>query len=146
MIYAALIEVRTGRINKKEMIRGIKSWLEYTIKSRSFKATKEPWDLAIVAHVTEHRMKKQDVDNLAKIVLDALKKGKKNEFKSDIFLFEDDAQVVRLLVYKKPRKESNSADTDTLVISIRKHNPRKNMTLKPEMNVDWGEPRLRRSR
>lgn len=89
----------------------------------------ESLDLAIVAKVDKQRMKRQDVDNIAKVVLDALRKNKEVDSKEDVFLFYDDSQIARLLVWKIPREEDERYDTDGLVISFRIHDPHKQMLL-----------------
>ncbi|AEA46856.1 hypothetical protein Arcve_0841 [Archaeoglobus veneficus SNP6] len=84
-------------------------------------------DVAIVAFVPKSRVKNQDVDNISKIVLDTLKKDKQDP--SSPYLFVDDSQVVRLLVYKKPCEAIEGYETSTLIISFRKHDPSKQMIL-----------------
>jgi len=54
-------------------------------------------DLAIVADVPEGVYRRQDVDDLAKTVFDALQEGSDSE----PYLFKKDSQIVRLLVYKQ---------------------------------------------
>ena len=76
-------------------------------------------DIAIVAGVSANRMESQDVDNIAKVVLDALKEEKGDSR----FLFYDDHQVVRLLIYKQRSEELSGYNTDSLTISFRVHDP-----------------------
>lgn len=126
-----LIVIKTTK--KKEMIKEIKINLESWMKNPHFdEIRKKKLDLAIVIYVDKFRMKKQDVDNIAKTVLDALRKSKKNEHKP--YLFEDDSQIVRLLVYKLETKKLKGYETNSLVISFREHNPQKQMIL-VEQNV-----------
>jgi len=82
-------------------------------------------DLAIVARVSPNRMKNQDIDNIAKVVIDALNKSEGDPR----FLFYDDNQIVRLLVWKIQEQENVRYNTDTLTISFRIHNDKKQMIL-----------------
>ena len=69
-------------------------------------------------------LKLQDVDNIAKVVLDALKGC----------LFKDDSQIVRLLLVKQEAELLAGYDTNSLVISFRVHDPEKDMILINEKN------------
>ena len=80
------------------------------------------------------------MDNIAKFVLDAL------EGKKEPYLFKNDKQVARLLVYKRVREEIESIDTpdlrqefDTsqLHISFRKHLPKEQMILASKPKTNW---------
>jgi Holliday junction resolvase RusA-like endonuclease len=84
-----------------------------------------PLDLAIVARVNPDRMRKQDIDNIAKVVIDALKKTDGDPR----FLFQDDCQIVRLLVWKFQEEEYAGYNADSLTISFRVHDDRKQMVL-----------------
>ena len=109
------------------MIKKIKSSLEIYNKNPEFLNIREELvDVAIVIYVTKLRYNRQDLDNVAKIVLDALTKRDKED--SD-YLLKDDSQVVRLLLYKKQRKELPDADTSQMSVSIRKHDSSKEMNL-----------------
>jgi len=129
---SALIEVKTG--SKQETIRQIKKDLRGWMENKRF----EPYrraelDVAIVAKVNKQRMNCQDVDNIAKDVLDALQKHGDQE----AYLFEKDSQVTRLLVWKQckpdpePPLEQVQVLTDELTISFRRHDPDKQMILVP---------------
>lgn len=124
-----LITVRTGKIDRRRTIEAIRtslrSWMDNPLME---KIRAEPLDVAIVAKVNRQRMEQQDVDNIAKIVLDALKKHGEGKGK-EVSLFHRDSQVVRLLVYKLPRTEHESYDTDEMTVSLRKHDPKKQMIL-----------------
>ena len=125
-----LIATKTG-VDKKKTMESIKKNLASWMENEDFNRFRsERLDLAIVARVDKQRMKQQDVDNIAKVVLDALKRNKKVGFKRDVFLFYDDSQVVRLLAYKIPREEDKMYDTDRLDISFRIHDPQKQMKLR----------------
>lgn len=116
-----LITIKTSRKKDtiKDMTTNIKSWLE----NKHFTEFKnKEMDLAIVVYVNKQRMKMQDVDNIAKVVLDALKKP-------EPYLFENDSQVIRLLVYKMLQKPVKDYNTDAVIISFREYNPDKQMIL-----------------
>lgn len=127
---ADLITLKTGKPNKNETVEKIKTNLENWMGNVGFDELRgKLLDIAIVAKVNKQRMETQDLDNIAKIVLDSLKKNDKLDFKRDTFLFKDDSQVVRLLVYKMPREEDELYSTDELVISFREHDSKKQMIL-----------------
>lgn len=111
---------------RKDVIATIRMNLESWMKNHHFKGTREAeLDMAIVACVSTGRMKNQDIDNISKVVLDALKKSGDD----DRYLFEDDRQVIRLLVWKTQQEERTDYNTDTLTISFRIHDPNKQMIL-----------------
>ncbi len=76
-------------------------------------------DIAIVIYLSKGNYTRQDVDNIAKVVLDGLKEE----------LLNDDSQIIRLLVYKKENIEIEDAETFQIGISVREHNPLKEMVL-----------------
>jgi hypothetical protein len=83
-------------------------------------------DMAIVSHRQDTYIKMQDLDNIAKVVLDALKGH----------LFHDDAQIVRHLLVKEDAKpveiyygNEDQIKTDQISISFRKYEPEKQMIL-----------------
>ncbi len=82
-------------------------------------------DLSIVVFLDHKRFKTQDCDNIAKVILDSLKKLDN----STPYLFENDKQVVRLLVYKLEAKQYPGYRTNQVVISFREHDPDKQMIL-----------------
>lgn len=148
-----LIEIKTGKKNrnktKLDLITNIENWM----KARAFDKIKDKYiDLAIVAYVSKKRMKTQDVDNIAKLVIDSLNQDSLMRFKNslirrygkcekanlgEVYLLKNDSQIRRLLVYKiektevetKTRKRVDKYDTDSVIISFREHNPKKEMTL-----------------
>jgi len=122
-----LITVKTGdRTNfsktREELFSNLKSWMN-NVNFNDFR--REILDMAIVIYVDSMRYKTQDCDNIAKLVLDTLKKDKD----SSDYLFEDDSQIIRLLVYKIKAEENEQFETNQMVISFRKHNPNKQMIL-----------------
>ena len=123
--------VKTGNDYKKEMIAIIKQDLANWMMNEDFDSIKaESIDLAIVAKVSPYRMGNQDTDNIAKVICDALKQQKGDPR----FLFDDDCQIVRALVWKIQRAEYEGYDTDSYSISFRKHDSNKPMELlQPEI-------------
>lgn len=121
-----LITIRTkGKYRKgtiEQIRRNIGSWMNNpgfeSVRSLSL-------DLAIIARISQNRMKNQDVDNIAKVVMDALKKSEGDPR----FLFYDDCQIIRLLVWKLEEVEYTSYNTDSLTISFRVHDISKQMIL-----------------
>ena len=121
-----LVTVKTKGEYRKDVIANIKCNLESWMANPHFEDVRTSnLDLAIIARVSPSRMKNQDADNLAKIVMDALKKSKGDTR----FLFYDDCQVVRLLVWKMQQEEQSGYNTDTLTISFRIHDESKQMIL-----------------
>lgn len=113
---------------KKEMEAEIRMELADWMQTSHFEEFRnKKLDLAIVAFVDKLRMKNQDVDNIAKVVLDSLRKSKKDHSKP--YLFEDDSQIVRLLIYKLERGEYEEYETNSMAISFREHDPSKQMIL-----------------
>ena len=118
--FGDLITVKTKNKTKQKMIDEIRSnlgsWME---KFPHLHDTDKKIDLAIVVYRRVGYLKRQDLDNIAKVVLDALKGC----------LFKDDSQIVRLLLVKKEAEPSAGYDTNSLVISFRVHDPEKDMIL-----------------
>ncbi|MEA1965698.1 MAG: RusA family crossover junction endodeoxyribonuclease [Euryarchaeota archaeon] len=123
--FGDLITVKTKNKTKKEMIDEIRSsqgsWME---KFPDLHDTDKKIDMAIVVYRRVGYLKRQDLDNIAKVVLDALKG----------YLFGDDSQIVRLLLVKKEAELLAGYDTDSLVISFRIHDPERDMILINEKN------------
>ena len=123
--FGDLITVKTKNKTKKKMIEEIRSnqgsWME---KFPHFHDINKKIDLAIVVYRRVGYLKRQDLDNIAKVVLDALKGC----------LFNDDSQIVRLLLVKKEAELLAGYDTDSLVISFRIHDPERDMILINEKN------------
>ncbi len=125
IVHGDLIEVKTSK--RKEMIDKIRRNITITKDQPEILLLQnELVDVAIVIYITPMRYKRQDLDNVAKIVLDAITKRNKED---NGYLIKDDCQIVRLLLYKKQRIEHPDADTSQMSISIRKHNPDKDMKL-----------------
>lgn len=121
-----LVTIKTRGKRRREIIEQIRCNLESWMKNPHFESVRtSPLDLAIVARVSPGRMKNQDIDNIAKVVIDALKKSDGDSR----FLFYDDCQVVRLLVWKLQEEEYAGYNTDSLTISFRIHDDRKQMVL-----------------
>ncbi len=126
-----LVTIKTGSKYKREITDTVKTNLWSWMQNPNFKDIRgESLDLAIVASVNPSRMKTQDIDNIAKVVLDALKKRAGDSS----FLFHDDYQVVRLLIWKIQSEKRPMYNTDSLSISFRVHNNKKQMILiEPEV-------------
>lgn len=121
-----LVTIKTGGRYKRAVMDVIKTNLGNWMQNPSFKDIRgKLLDLAIVARISARRMKSQDIDNLAKIVLDALKEKEGDP----CFLFRDDSQIARLLVWKIEREEQPGWNTDSLTISFRVHDDKKQMAL-----------------
>lgn len=135
-IFSDLITISSGKVTRRETINKIKTNLEAWMKNQHFDPYRNTLlDVAIVLFIGRQRIKRQDVDNIAKIVLDALKKDNKNKYRREAYLFDDDSQVVRLLVYKIPRCEDELYNTDSMTISFRVHDPQKQMLLKADVMI-----------
>ena len=120
--------VLTSKERRKDMIHEIRVDLQHWMENKGFNDIRdELLDIAIVFYLNTSRMKRQDVDNLAKVVLDGLQRDKSEPELP--YLFADDSQVVRLLLYKIRKTDDEHYDTDQLYISVRKHNPKKQMVL-----------------
>ena len=121
-----LITVKTKNNYKREVTTIIKRNLAIWLANPEFQNVRSsPLDLAIIAIINTQRMATQDVDNISKIVLDALQQSE-NDTR---FLFHNDKQVIRLLVWKIQQEEDSEQNTDTLGISFRIHDPKKQMIL-----------------
>lgn len=119
-------EVKTKVKYRKGMIDTIKNNLSIWMANSAFEPIRgQQLDLAIVVKLSPYRLKNQDVDNIAKVICDALKQRKGDER----FLFDDDSQIIRMLVWKILRKEDNQWDTDSYDISFRVHDGNKQMNL-----------------
>ena len=121
-----LVTIKTGSKYKKEITDTVKTNLWSWMQNPNFKDIRgKSLDLAIVASVNPSRMKTQDIDNIAKVVLDALKKRAGDSS----FLFHDDYQIVRLLIWKIQSEKRPMYNTDSLSISFRVHDNKKQMIL-----------------
>jgi len=131
----ALMRVRTGNRSRWKTRTELKEQLEGWMLNGGFDPyRRESLDIAIVAKLDKKRMANQDIDNIAKRVLDAL--GKRRDEPTTIpHLFEDDSQVARLLALKLPRKEIANFATDEVIISFRRHDPKLQMILKSQTMV-----------
>lgn len=114
-----IINLKTSK--RKEMKKKLRENLGNWLINKNFELTKnELLDVSILLYVDRKKYKTQDVDNAAKIILDAIKKTN---------ICEDDRQIIRLLVYKIPRIEYKNEETSSLIISFRKHDKSKQMNL-----------------
>jgi len=121
-----LVTIKTRGSYRKEIIERVRcnigSWMNNPVFNQ---VRSSSLDLAIIARINPRRINSQDVDNIAKVVIDALKKTEGDPR----FLFYDDCQVVRLLIWKIPEQEAAGYNTDSLTISFRVYDDHKQMTL-----------------
>ena len=122
-----LMAVKTGNKAKKYLVvKQIRDELAYWMKNNNLDPIRDKeLDLAIVVSRESRHIGIQDVDNIAKWVIDALKKNKEDTH----YLFNDDKQIFRLLVYKQVAIKLPEYNTDSISISCRVHNPNKQMIL-----------------
>ena len=74
-IFDDLVTIKTKGKYRREIIEQIKCNLGSWMKNPHFENVRASLlDLAIVARVSPSRVKNQDIDNIAKVVIDALKK------------------------------------------------------------------------
>lgn len=83
------------------------------------------FDLALHLQIDTFRLNNQDVDNIQKTVLDALKKRDSSEN----YLYEDDAQIFRVFCWKTKKEDIDKYNTAALAISIRVYDPDKPMLM-----------------
>ena len=122
--YSGLLTLKTSK--KKEMLSILNADLADWMKNNLFLEFKTKLlDIAIIMHLDDLRMRIQDIDNIAKNILDALKNTKD----ANSYLFEDDSQVIRLLIEKRKKIDIGSCETNTYTISFREHNSKKQMLL-----------------
>ena len=124
-------KVKTGNEYRKDTINEIKTNLSSWMTNNNFEPIRgQQLDLAVVIKLSPYRFKKQDADNIAKVICDALKKRRGD----DRFLFDDDSQIIRLLIWKMHRVEDPLWETDSYDISFRAHDSSKPMELvQPEV-------------
>jgi len=121
-----LIIINTTK--RKDTIENIRRNLGLWMNNHNFeKFRSRKIDLAIILYLDKKRYNSQDLDNISKIVLDSLQKDIKNI--NTPYLIENDSQIVRLLLYKLPRTELKNINSNSLVISFRLHDPKKDMLL-----------------
>lgn len=121
--YGGLMEIATGK--RKKMIENLRK--DFGVHKFPEKLKKSLLDVSIVVHIRKGRYRRQDLDNLAKIILDAFEKPKEDDGLP--YLYEDDNQIVRLIMYKIERVEYSDSETSQLSVSARIHNPKKEMIL-----------------
>jgi Holliday junction resolvase RusA-like endonuclease len=132
--YGDLIDIITNKRGKKEMVSTIRKNFGEYFKNENFKKIREAGtliDLAIFLEVDINNFKNQDLDNIQKVVLDALEKDEKDP--SWNYLYENDSQVCRILVWKVPKKKievlNTKFNTVSMTISFRNYAPSKQMVM-----------------
>lgn len=130
-----LLKVKTSRnALKKETALLIKNQIDGRAAIGAFdKIRDKPLDIALHLSVNKTRFERQDLDNIQKVVFDAIKKDKRHPERN--YLVSDDSKIIRCLVYKTKRIEDKYVDTDELTISFREHNPEKQMILEKESGI-----------
>ena len=119
-------EVKTGNKYRKDTINAIKTDLSNWMTNNNFEPIRgQQLDLAVVIKLSPYRFKKQDADNIAKVICDALKRRKGD----NRFLFNDDSQIIRLIIWKIQRVADPSWETDSYDISFRTYDFNKPMIL-----------------
>jgi Holliday junction resolvase RusA-like endonuclease len=125
-----LLTVSTRSSNRENQKREIRKTLTLWLDNPRFEEVrKKDLDLSIVVLINPLRMKTQDVDNIAKPIMDALKRNINHP--NDPYLFEEDSQIRRLLIEKIQKVEHNDFDTDDVYISFREYDPQNQMIMKP---------------
>jgi hypothetical protein len=84
--------IKTSSKNKKDEIIKIRTELKKFFKY-NLPQTKELVDVAIIIYVNDIRMRNQDVDNIAKVILDSISRNKTDSDK-DTYILENDSQIV----------------------------------------------------
>lgn len=131
MYTTCLLDIKTS--NKPEMIKRIRSELTSFMKNDNLDHMRDKKiDLSIVAYMSEKELKRRDVDNIAKTVLDAISKSRHH---NGNYIFENDNKIVRLLVYKKKKEQNTDADTSEFIISFREHDPNLEMNLVQKTHI-----------
>lgn len=97
--------IKSGGKNKKKMKQQIRQSVEEKYKNMNFNEYKKAdLDFAIYLESSDKDYSGQDLDNVQKIVLDALQRdSQKGKDPSWDCLFENDAQICRILVWKSKK-------------------------------------------
>ncbi|MFA4957218.1 MAG: RusA family crossover junction endodeoxyribonuclease [Candidatus Methanoperedens sp.] len=126
-----LIDVETASKNKPESIKKIRENFGKYFENKKFEIFKNidtKLDIAIFLEVNSYRYSKQDLDNIQKVVFDALKKDKEDS--SWKYLCEDDSQIVRVIAWKILNEKIERSNTASMTITFRTHNPAKQMMMR----------------
>ncbi len=127
-ISSDLITTHTSK--KEEMIGEIRCNLAHWFKNETVRQLMhKKVDIGLGMFICKQKLDRQDVDNVCKVILDAIsKRGKDDE---GPYLLDNDNQVIRLLIYKQEstRAEELGSCTDQMTLSIREHDPDKQMIL-----------------
>lgn len=126
--FGHLIDIITKKKSKQAMKNDIRTSFSNYFKNDNFKELKKAQlDLAIHLEVESRRFNKQDLDNIQKIVLDALQKDKNDPLWD--YLYENDSQVCRILVWKMKKVKVLDYNSASMTISFRVHAPSKQMIM-----------------
>ncbi len=74
------------------------------------------------------------MDNVQKVVFDALKEDTNDPSWKNKHLYKDDKKICRVIAWKIKREEIEGFNTDSLTISFRIHDPSKQMIMEKENN------------
>ncbi len=98
-------KIKSRSKTKKETIQKIRQFVEENYKNKKFDSYKKAdLDFAIYLETSDRDYSGQDLDNVQKIVLDALQKdSQKDKDPSWEYLLENDAQICRILVWKSKK-------------------------------------------
>ncbi len=131
-IHVVLEDVKTEGGLDDALVSSIEGWLKDLKGVDAYKSEPfDPLDLAIVVDVSKRHLDgkgARDVDNIPKKLLDLLKMDEAKPSKP--YLFRDDKQVARLLVWKRLKRDYRKRDfldyeTHALHLSFRKHDCKK---------------------
>lgn len=132
-----LEDVKTKSEDTKKEVKGsLRLWLE----NENFDKYRDKLlDLAIVVDVSEeHFLDKhqgRDVDNIERVILNLLEMNKAD--KTEPYLYKNDRQVVRLLVYKRLKKKIADYETVALHLSFREYDCSEQMILIKKESQDF---------
>lgn len=136
-VWAVLIEIKTGTDeDKTESIKKIRNEVNHFGDKYYDKFRTADLDFAIFLEVTPMRYLTQDLDNVQKVVFDALKEDTNDPSWKNKHLYKDDKKISRVIAWKVKREEDAGFNTDSLTISFRIHDPSKQMIMEKE-NKDF---------
>lgn len=127
-IISLLLKIKTSSDNKAYSKSLIRAQINNDFIDQCKTLQDKLLDIGLHLSVNKRRYKRQDLDNIQKVVFDAIQKDKKKPQRD--YLIKNDSQIVRCLVYKTERIENINFDTDQLTISLREHDPKKQMIMK----------------
>lgn len=131
--WTVLIEIKTGTDEDiTKSIKKIRNEANHFENKYYDKFRTADLDFAIFLEVTPKRYLTQDLDNVQKVVFDALKEDTNNPSWKNKHLYKDDKKICRVIAWKVKREEIEESNTDSLTISFRIHNPKKQMEMEKD--------------